>query len=160
MQVIKPSRCCTTRIQSSWYVLAGQQYRRKSQVGNDLRLTIQTSLPAILTTGLTPHAAIAATASCIPLSRWDGCQRLKKHARQLPERIWRAGFLPSMFPCSVSTRTQSNPHLAMVLAWLLPGSICHAPNVSPEPVLRAFWSRFAACILNLWRILTSEWNDM
>lgn len=32
------------------------------------RLTIHPSLAAILTTGLTPHAAIAATASCIALS--------------------------------------------------------------------------------------------
>lgn len=69
-------------------------------------------------------------------------------------------FLPSIFPCSVSTRTQSNPHRAIVLAWLLPGSICHAPNVSPEPVLRAFWSRFAACILILCDELKSERNAM
>ena len=59
--------------------------------------------------------------------------------------------LPSIFPCSVSTRTQSNPQRAMVLAWLLPGSICHAPNVSPEPVRKALWSRLAACIMrNIW----------
>lgn len=42
--------------------------------------------------------------------------------------------------------TQSNPHLAIVLAWLLPGSICHAPKVSPEPFRKAFRSRLAACI--------------
>lgn len=47
----------------------------------------------------------------------------------------------------MSTSTQSNPQRAIVLAWLLPGSICHAPNDSPEPVRRAFWSRLAACIL-------------
>ena len=54
--------------------------------------------------------------------------------------------LPSILPCSVSTTTQSNPHLAIVLAWLLPGSICHAPKVSPEPVCKALRSRLAACI--------------
>lgn len=52
-----------------------------------------------------------------------------------------------MLPCSVSTKTQSKPHRAIVLEWLLPGSICHAPNVRPEPVRSAFWSRLAACMV-------------
>lgn len=56
--------------------------------------------------------------------------------------------IPSMFPCSVSTHIQSNPHLAMTRAWLVPGSICHAPNVRPEPVRRALWRRLVVCILN------------
>ncbi len=55
--------------------------------------------------------------------------------------------IPSMFPCSVSTKIQSKPQRAIVLAWLLPGSICQAPKVRPEPVLSAFRSRFADCIL-------------
>ena len=109
------------------------------------RFTIQPSLAATLTIGLTPHAAMAATASCIAPSAphvSGGCHI----AAGRPSKR-----LPSMFPCSVSTQIQSNPHRATVLAWLLPGSICHAPKVRPEEDRRAFWIRLAACISVVFR---------
>ena len=109
-----------------------------------VRFTIQPSFAAIRTTGLTSQAAIAATASCIAAS---------EATRSKVSKIMRAAncnsvyFIPSMFPCSVSTHIQSKPDLAMTLAWFVPGSICHAPKVRPEPVRSAFWRRLAACIL-------------
>lgn len=69
----------------------------------DARLTIQASLAAIRTMGLTPHAAMAATASCICQSA-DICISDQQVAHSsLPL----ACFSPAMFPCSVSTQIQS-----------------------------------------------------
>lgn len=54
--------------------------------------------------------------------------------------------LPSMLPCSQSTRTQSYPALARVRDMLLPGSNCHTPNASP-PLSRTDLTRFVPCIV-------------
>lgn len=72
-----PSRCHNARIQGSYYVPAGQPFEEtEDQVGNGSRLTIQASLAAILTTGLTPQVAIAATASYMALSAYGGGQSI------------------------------------------------------------------------------------
>lgn len=141
-----------TRIKSSYIgeTLAITLSFRDRLHGSYLLLTIQPSLAAIRTIGLTPHPAIAATASCIAASSQQIINVI--FLDQLHWSLFHSVIIssPSMFPCSVSTVTQSNPHLAIVLAWLLPGNICHAPNVRPEPVRRAFWRRLAACMFEGW----------
>jgi hypothetical protein len=52
-----------------------------------------------------------------------------------------------MLPCSQSTHTQSKPALAMNRDRFVPGNICHAPNETPEPDVRAFCRRFADFII-------------
>lgn len=47
----------------------------------------------------------------------------------------------------------------MVLETLLPGSICHAPKVRPDPVLRAFWSLLAACMVQVLLCWLEYWQD-
>ena len=70
--------------------------------------------------------------------------------------------LPSMFPCSVSTKTQSKPQRAMVLDRLLPGSICqletNQPTASPLKLKltlrtsgRSLWKApFVICLQPAW----------
>ena len=124
-------------------------------------MTIQLSLAAIRTTGLTPQDAIAATASCMALSTGFQCPADADMVQCDKEPMI---VLPSMFPCSVSTKTKSKPQRAMVLARLLPGSICQlqtnqleaqflskahtdAPKHRPDALPSPFFSRLAACIL-------------
>lgn len=147
-----------TRIKSSFTgkALAIPMSDRDCLRRSYLLLTIQASLAAMRTMGLTPHPAIAATASCIAASNLQVISAIFLHQLHSPFSHSITASSPSMFPCSVSTVTQSNPHRAIVLAWLLPGNICHAPNVRPEPVRRAFWRRLAACILEDWAL--TEWK--
>ena len=81
--------------------------------------TIHASFAGIRTIGETPHAAIAATASCI--------------------------WLSAMLPCSPSTHIQSTPDRAIAREWLVPGSICQPPKVGP-PALRTLYRREPACM--------------
>jgi len=73
----------TARVESAY----GYQLSKKKPSTYRLRLTIQPSLAAILTRGLTPQAAIAATASCILLSNfnlvWHSCLRRIWERRRL-----------------------------------------------------------------------------
>lgn len=128
-----------------WMSQLPLQSKRQNRI--DLRLTMKPSLAAILTTGLTPESAIAATASCIapsaPVAVQSSC---RTSPLQTPTPL--VTYLPSMLPCSVSTQIQSNPHLATILLRLEPGSICHAPNERPVLDLSAFCNRFAACIMS------------
>ena len=131
------------------------------------RLTIQPSLAAIRTTGLTPHAAIAATASCIALSsdcqcpagagsvlcdtsQWL-CYHRCFHAPCLPRPSQNHNVLDYGFGVSLAclrgydepwntsrewklprhvSRIKISEDVPMVLAWLLPGSICQLENQS------------------------------
>lgn len=84
--------------------------------------------------GETPHAAVAATISCIESSE--------------------------MLPCSRSMRSHSRLRADrhMVLVRLVPGSICPPPKEG-SPFLRDFWRRLAACILLMLMCLVNRESD-
>lgn len=55
--------------------------------------------------------------------------------------------LPSIFPCSQSTITQSTPERARIREIFAPGSICHTPMEGPLFSIKACLSLFALIIL-------------
>lgn len=59
----------------------------------------------------------------------------------------RASALPSIFPCSQSTSTQSGPDLAKILEILAPGSICQRPMAGPLASAKTCFNRLDFNIL-------------